>query len=98
MLFRSEGHNDVATTVSNEKDGWLYLSANNFEFSSPTIQVKLTQDLPLPTPSPTSNTKTVAPQNSKPTPIKTTISCVKGKTIKKVTAINPKCPTGYVKK
>lgn len=50
------------------------------------------------TPSPTSNTKKVAPQNSKPTPIKTTISCVKGKTIKKVTAINPKCPTGYKKK
>ena len=97
-VVSAEGNNDVATTVSNEKDGWLYLSANNFEFSSPTIQVKLTQDSPLPTPSPTSNTKTVAPQNSKPTPIKTTISCVKGKTIKKVTAINPKCPNGYTKK
>ena len=28
----------------------------------------------------------------------TTITCVKGKTIKKVTAVNPKCPTGYKKK
>jgi hypothetical protein len=28
----------------------------------------------------------------------TTITCVKGKTIKKVTAVNPKCPTGYTKK
>jgi len=26
---------------------------------------------------------------------KTTITCVKGKKIKKVAAINPKCPTGY---
>jgi hypothetical protein len=29
---------------------------------------------------------------------KTTITCVKGKTSKKVTAVNPKCPTGYKKK
>jgi membrane protein involved in colicin uptake len=26
---------------------------------------------------------------------KTTITCVKGKLIKKVTAVNPKCPAGY---
>ena len=29
---------------------------------------------------------------------KTTITCVKGKLTKKVTAVNPKCPTGYKKK
>lgn len=29
---------------------------------------------------------------------KTTITCIKGKLTKKVTAINPKCPSGYVKK
>jgi hypothetical protein len=29
---------------------------------------------------------------------KTTITCVKGKITKKVTAVNPKCPTGYKKK
>jgi len=29
---------------------------------------------------------------------KTTITCVKGKTTKKVTAVKPKCPTGYKKK
>jgi hypothetical protein len=29
---------------------------------------------------------------------KTTITCVKGKQSKKVTALNPKCPTGYKKK
>ena len=28
----------------------------------------------------------------------TTITCVKGKTTKKVTAVNPKCPAGYKKK
>ena len=29
---------------------------------------------------------------------KITITCVKGKTVKKVTAVKPKCPTGYKKK
>ena len=29
---------------------------------------------------------------------KTTITCVKGKLTKKVTAVNPKCPAGYKKK
>lgn len=29
---------------------------------------------------------------------KKTISCSKGKVTKKVTAVNPKCPTGYKKK
>ena len=29
---------------------------------------------------------------------KTTITCIKGKITKKVTAVNPKCPTGYKKK
>jgi hypothetical protein len=29
---------------------------------------------------------------------KTTITCVKGKTIKKVTAVKPKCPAGFKKR
>ena len=33
-----------------------------------------------------------------PTPKKITIACIKGKTVKKVTAIKPKCPTGYKRK
>ena len=31
-------------------------------------------------------------------PKKTTITCIKGKTTKKVTAVKPKCPSGYKKK
>jgi hypothetical protein len=34
----------------------------------------------------------------KPVVKATTITCVKGKTTTKVTAVNPKCPAGYVKK
>jgi len=29
---------------------------------------------------------------------KTTITCIKGKVSKKVTAVSPKCPAGYKKK
>ena len=81
-VLSSEGSSDVATTVTGEKNGWLSLSANNFQFSSPTIQVKLTQEAPAAT----------------PTAKQSTITCLKGKTIKKVTAANPTCPKGYKKK
>ena len=43
-ITSADGQPQLATTVVGEKDGWLYLSANNFEFSSPTIQVKFSQD------------------------------------------------------
>jgi len=40
----------------------------------------------------------VASAPVKATAKKTTITCVKGKTTKKVTATKPVCPTGYKKK
>jgi hypothetical protein len=42
----------------------------------------------------------LAPAAATPKPVakKTTITCVKGKLVKKVYAVNPKCPTGYKKK
>ena len=43
-------------------------------------------------------TKYVALENIKSKTVKTTISCIKGKVTKKVTAVSPKCPSGYKKK
>jgi hypothetical protein len=40
----------------------------------------------------------VAITGGKKATTKTTITCVKGKTTKKVTGVNPKCPSGYKKK
>ena len=40
----------------------------------------------------------VAITGGKKATTKTTITCVKGKTTKKVTGANPKCPSGYKKK
>jgi len=80
-ITSENGAANAATTVVNEKNGWLTLAAYGFTFSSPTVRVKLTQ-------------QPVAPVVAK----KSSITCVKGKTIKKVTAINPLCPKGYKKK
>jgi hypothetical protein len=88
-ITSSDGEKKVATTVVNEKNGWLYLSAKGFTFSSPTINVKLSQEkavVALPVATVTVPKKSV------------TITCVKGKTMKKVSGESPKCPAGYKKK
>jgi hypothetical protein len=89
-IISADGTAQTATEVINEKNGWLSLSANAFEYSSPTIKVWVTQEAPAQTPTPTETPKTA--------PAKTTITCVKGKSTKKVTAVKPTCPTGYKKK
>ena len=94
-IVSETGEASVATTVISEKDGWLRLAAYGFTFSNPTVKVTLTQEAPAPvvsaTPTPTPS---VAPATAK----KSSITCVKGKISKKITAVNPKCPTGYKKK
>ncbi|CAN2220850.1 hypothetical protein MCEMRE182_01207 [Candidatus Nanopelagicaceae bacterium] len=91
-ILSADGTSQVATTVLGERDGWLYLSANNFTFSSPTLKVKLMQEI---APKPEMTTQAVAPVAGA---AKKTITCVKGKVTKKVTGSNPTCPSGYKKK
>jgi hypothetical protein len=92
-VVSADGTSQIATTVLGEKNGWLYLTASGFTFSSPTVRVKLTQEAPAPSTSATP-TPVAAPAAAK----KTSITCIKGKTSKKVTAVNPTCPKGYKKK
>jgi hypothetical protein len=40
----ADGSPQIATTVVNESDGWIHMRAANFEFSAPTVKVKLSQD------------------------------------------------------
>lgn len=88
-ITSESGEANTATTVISEKNGWLKLGAYGFTFSSPTVRVKLTQEVAAPEPTP----------SVKPVVVKKkTITCVKGKTSKKVTAVKPKCPSGYRKK
>ena len=91
-ILSEDGSPQVATQIINEKNGWLTLSAAGFTYSSPTISVMLTQEkAPAPAPEVTTQA-TPTPQ-----PKKVTIICTKGKVTKKVSGINPKCPTGYKK-
>jgi hypothetical protein len=90
--------------VVKETSGWLHLSAAGFTFSSPTLKVKLTQDANAVAPAPTPSAEPAvsaepAPQiPTAPVIKKSTITCVKGKTTKKVSAVSPKCPAGFKKK
>ena len=106
------GEQQVATTVMNTRSGWVTFSAKNFHYSAPKIKVKL--DIPpepTPTPTPTPKPSPTVAAAATPSPSATatpaavistakkiTITCVKGKSSKKVTGENPKCPKGYKKR
>ncbi len=91
-ITSGDGAQNVATTVVSEKDGWLKLQAAGFTFSEKTIRLKLDQAkqeeavTPTPAATPSAAAKKVS------------ITCVKGKTVRKVTAVKPKCPAGFKKR
>jgi len=95
------GISEVVTTSSKVVGDTFQVSAAGFHFSAPVIKMKVTQSVnaqpvepePSPTPSPEPVVKPVATVMKK-----STISCVKGKITKKVSAVSPKCPAGYKKK
>jgi len=87
-VISESGQNSIATTVVGEKNNWLSLAAYNFEFSAPTIQVKLTQDV---------SATGISPVKPAPAKLVTkSITCLKGKLTKVVSTAN--CPVGYKKK
>lgn len=94
-VINADGSEQIIGTETVREDvtrEWLFLTAKNFTFSTPTIRVKLTQEKQVviaPVPAKKVVTKTV--------PAKT-VTCVKGKVVKKVTGVLPKCPAGYKKK
>ncbi len=92
-IVSENGENQVATTTIKESNGWIYLKAAGFTYSSPTVKVKFEQKSP--------EVVTVAAKPAKPAPItakKSTITCAKGKVITRVTAVKPLCPAGYKKR
>jgi hypothetical protein len=91
------GESKVSTTNMRDVGGFLRLSATGFTFSSPTIRVKLSQPTTTSTSAAasTATTKTATAATAPAKAVSKTISCVKGKTVKKISGPNPKCPTGY---
>jgi len=89
-VTNADGTNNVATSVLSQDDQMIYFKVAGFTFSTPQIKVKLEIPKVEPTPTPTATIK--------PVPVQKTITCVKGKAIKKVKSVNPKCPNGYKKR
>ena len=108
-ITTNAGVERVATVALNQIGKWVFLSAENFTFSSPTLRIKLNQTSSAATQStgtPEVKKEVPAPEvkevtAAKPaaaTAKKITITCTKGKLIKKFSGTNPKCPTGFKKK
>lgn len=104
ILYEDGTVTAISTAVTRE-NGYISFSANGFHFSSPKVILKAEVPAPTPTPTPTatpSATASASPTASAtPTTVaqkKITITCVKGKVTKKVTAVKPVCPKGYKKK
>ena len=110
-IVSADGAPQVATSVLSENNGWLSLSASNFTFSSPKIQVQLSQSAEASNAVIESSSQAKPLENSvgsnKQTDIinqgqadslkqkKLKIVCQKGKTRKIATGLKPKCPVGY---
>jgi hypothetical protein len=89
-IVYADGDINVGTSNYTVKNNLLTFNIAGFTYSSPTIKVGLAA---------TPNSTPVAKSTPQPTVAKKiTITCMKGKTIKKVTSTNPTCPTGYKKK
>ncbi len=84
-VVEENGEKQVATSSWSEVNEVLRVNLSGFHYSAPEIKLRITQsDLPAST-----SVEKVKPKKS--------IKCLKGSVTKKVTGINPKCPSGYKK-
>ncbi len=83
----------IQTTTSTFKidSNGLAFNVSGFHYSSGAVKIRLVESAPEIKPTPATTPMAVNTSKS-------TILCIKGKLIKKVTAVNPSCPTGYKKK
>ena len=93
-ILNDKGESNVITSVAKEDKGWFNFTVAGFTFSSPTIRLKLEEVATVTTKPSASPTPTA----EKPATVTKKISCVKGKTVKTVSGVNPKCPSGFKKK
>lgn len=107
------GGSTAATANVSAKNGKIVIQVSGFEFPDPMLDISLNPAYnDLGKPSGDSNMTVKASDKQMTTPKKsttetskgsvakvktTTISCVKGKTTKKVTAVKPVCPAGFKK-
>jgi hypothetical protein len=108
-ITTSAGVERISTVALRQLGNWVFLSAENFTYSSPTLRIKLNQTSSATSQStgtgevkkdpPAPEVKEVAA--AKPAAAvakKITITCAKGKLVKKVSGTTPKCPAGFKKR
>jgi hypothetical protein len=99
-VIGNEGASKIATSSITMDSDWINFNVSGFTFSTPTIKVQLAEakkDVVEVSPVEVARAPALETVISKVNK-KSSITCVKGKTTKKVTAVKPKCPAGYKKK
>ena len=86
-ILSDDGTTQIATSTFRSDSKGLFFNVSGFHYSTGTIKVRIDNQ----------GVKSV-PLNQASKRLGKTIVCVKGKLTKKVTAVNPKCPSGYKKK
>lgn len=102
----TDGGSTAATKTVAVKNGRIIIQVFGFEFPDPMLDISLNPSFDLMASSALadSNMSAQATVKKSPTPKPTvapkttTISCLKGNVLKKVTGVKPSCPTGYKKK
>ena len=102
----NEGGSTAATKTVAVKNGRIIIQVFGFEFPDPMLDISLNPSFDLMASSALadSNMSAQATVKKSPTPKPTvapkttTISCLKGNVLKKVTGVKPTCPSGYKKK
>ncbi len=110
-IMTSEAGSKVALSSISVRNSNIVIDVSNFDFPDPLLDIALNPDYSMNSSATASNQNSSGPDatgsskgpdaNQKVTAPKaktTTITCIKGKTIKKVTAVKPVCPKGYKKK
>lgn len=102
----TEGGSTAATKTVAVKNGRIIIQVFGFEFPDPMLDISLNPSFDLMASSPLAESSMSAQATVKKTPTPkptvapktTTISCLKGNQLKKVTGVKPTCPTGFKKK
>ena len=98
----NEGGSTAATKTVAVKNGRIIIQVFGFEFPDPMLDISLnpSYDVLASSAQNASNMSAAGTvrATASPKPKTTTISCIKGNQLRKVTAVKPKCPTGFKKR
>jgi hypothetical protein len=102
----TEGGSTAATKAVAVKSGRIIIQVFGFEFPDPMLDISLNPSFDVMASSKLAESnmsaagtvRTTASPKPKATPKPTTISCLKGNVLRKVTGVKPTCPTGFKKR